>query len=268
MIGGKRLIVVTPAGRRRYLEVLAEHVLRDPDVDEWRLWMNTTDQGDIGYVWNTLLARDRRATVRSPSWPVDGTFSIAPFFAECGDPDAVYVRLDDDVVWCGPRAISRLAAKCLADSGRAFLVFGNILNSALSSWHHQKEFRLPPEPAVGHFVMDPVGWGDGGFAVALHRRFLAAPRELHWKLADRRLDDYQRHSINAVAWRGEDAADWCPLVPRDEEAWLAHVAPKERGRPCLVSGDQVFCHLAFHTQRAAVDAASDVLEGYRRLAGL
>jgi len=35
-----KVIAVTPAGRRRYLELLAKYVLSDEAVAEWHLWDN------------------------------------------------------------------------------------------------------------------------------------------------------------------------------------------------------------------------------------
>ena len=45
-----RVIVVTPAGRERYMRLLASHVLHSPLVDEWHLWLNTREPADLAYM--------------------------------------------------------------------------------------------------------------------------------------------------------------------------------------------------------------------------
>ena len=44
-------VTVTPAGRRRYLEILATHLLRNRDViDELHWWLNTRDPHDVACI--------------------------------------------------------------------------------------------------------------------------------------------------------------------------------------------------------------------------
>lgn len=268
MIGNHSLVVVTPAGRRRYLEILAEYVLRESDVDRWDLWLNTETGDDIECL-NELTARDSRVCIRThPRVCYPYNFgNIHHFFPLATDANTVYVRLDDDVVFVAPGAIARLARRRLSDP-RPFLYFGNILNTALSSFLHQRLGRLPPEPVAGIGCLDKVGWEDGHFAVGLHRRFLDNPDPLPWSLPDWTLVDFQRHSINAISWLGEDAVNWCDRVPVDEEEWLTVTEPERLRRPVAVAGDCFFCHYAFHLQRGFVDAAPDLLPRYRKLAGL
>ena len=266
-VADKRLVVCTPAGRRRYLEVLARYVLAEPAVDEWQLWANTTCTEDLRWM-GALSGRDPRVTVVSGNWPAAGTDSIHKFFPACTDPSTVYVRLDDDVVFAEPGAIVRLAARRL-DEPDPFLLFGNVYNNALVSHLHQRLGRLTTEHGlVGYDCMDAVGWNDGAFAIDTHRRFLADPDPEHWRLPDWNLSWYERFSINVFAWTGDAFATFGGRVGRDEEDWLSVQRPKEIGRPSRMAGDCFFSHYAFFTQREAIDAAVDVLAGYRRLAGL
>ena len=48
MLDTTRIVVVTPAGRRRYLEILFRYILKlRPIMDEYRLWVNTENNEDI-----------------------------------------------------------------------------------------------------------------------------------------------------------------------------------------------------------------------------
>src|ERR1700747_608144 len=76
MLNGKRIVVVTPAGRRRYMELLHAHLrgtwLRfgiassRPLIDRWDLWVNTRDEADLAYL---------RGIADGPrmGWIVEGT---------------------------------------------------------------------------------------------------------------------------------------------------------------------------------------------------
>ena len=267
MINGHKIVVVTPAGRRRYLEVLARYVLSCGAVDGWRLWQNTTDAGDIAWM-DALAARDPRVVVEKPAWACEGNFSIYRFFPRCTDPATVYIRLDDDVVWADAEAIPALAAARL-ENPHPFLLYGNVVNTGITSHLHQRAGRLSKARGLaGYACTDPVGWGSGEFALDLHRGFLANPHAPGWWLPDWDLYFYERHSINCISWLGSDAARWAGVMDRDEEQWLSVARPKADKRPNNIIGRCVFVHYAFHTQRERVDAEPAVLAGYRRLAGL
>ncbi len=273
MIAGRRLIVVTPAGRKRYLEILAKHVLRCSEVDEWHLWANTSDQDDLNWMVD-LRKRETRVLVVYPTWPHEGNYSIHRYFPGAAEPNTVYIRLDDDIVWCDRAAIRTLAERRCADPG-PFLMYGNVLNTGITSHLHQRARRLTKDHGfVGYACMDPVGWGNGKFAVDLHREFLRQKFDLMfsgeetrkaWRLADWELSLYERHSINVTSWLGEDCARWCREMGRDEEQWLSHERPKQEGRPNLIVGNALYSHYSFYSQREVVDRHPDILDGYRKL---
>jgi hypothetical protein len=53
MINNKKIIVVTPAGRKRYMEPLLKYILREKDIiDEYRIWVNTGNKEDIEYFYS------------------------------------------------------------------------------------------------------------------------------------------------------------------------------------------------------------------------
>ena len=50
MYNNKKVVVVTPSGRKTYLNLLKNYILNNPIVDEWQLWFNTTDKENINYL--------------------------------------------------------------------------------------------------------------------------------------------------------------------------------------------------------------------------
>ena len=267
MIDGKRIVVVTPAGRRRYLEVLSQHVLCDPNVDAWHLWANTQVPEDLEWM-DAHAASNPRVRVIKPTWDFRHNFSIHKYFPTCDDPHAVYIRLDDDIVWCTKGAITKLAQRRL-QTPSAFLVYGATVNNGLTSYVHQRRGLISTNHGItSYHCTDPIGWGSPQFAYELHQNFLNNHAGNTWELPDWWLINYERNSINVISWIGADGLSWVNTVGEDEEQWLACVQPQQLNRPNFIAGDCVFVHYAFYSQREVIDADPTILARYRELAGL
>ena len=64
----KRIVAVTPAGRKSYLEVLAPYIFAKRGViDEWHLWINTAKEQDVSYC-RYLHAERYKQVPRFFSW--------------------------------------------------------------------------------------------------------------------------------------------------------------------------------------------------------
>ena len=86
-----KLIVVTPAGREKYLRLLSHYVLRSPEVAEWQLWDNCRNDSDRAYL-RTLAASDRRCSLKQLPGANGDNRAIGSFFQFCDDPDAFIAR--------------------------------------------------------------------------------------------------------------------------------------------------------------------------------
>ena len=269
--GGMRVVVVTPAGRKRYLSLLHKHLAsQKQDFDEWHLWVNTADAEDVRYIQELADAHDWIRAVPCPV-PVErhSNYAIHHFFPACTDPGTLYIRLDDDVVYLEPGFVAKLARARL-EHPQYFLVFANIVNNALISHIHQRNKRFEYPRTVGYACMDDVGWKDPACAEAIHRAFLDSVthgRLDEWHRSFERWEcyAYERVSINCISWLGSDFARFGGRVGADEEKWLAVDHPKETGRPNLIWGGAVCAHYAFHTQRPHLEQ-TDVLRAYEAIA--
>lgn len=269
MYEGRRVVAVTPAGRRRYMSVLLPYVLRDRHViDEWHLWQNTTDHEDLAWM-RRLADRHPFVTLVPPSRQVDHqtpAHSISQYFKTCVDPGTVYVRLDDDVVYVHPGAVAELCRVRMA-SPEPFLVYANVVNNAVCTHIHQRLGIVGLRPRVSYSCLDPVGWGDPHFALAVHETFLGrvvegAPGAYlfgRWEMWEA-----DRFSINCFAFLGSDFAGFGGEVGGDEEEWLTVTKPRESGRGTVVAGGALVSHFAFFTQREFLDK-TNLLERYAGL---
>jgi hypothetical protein len=280
MLDGKRVVVVTPAGRRRYMAILVRHVLRlCPVVDEYRVWVNTSVPEDIEYL-ESLPAQCPPGFLTierlPPGASVRGNESICHFFRNCADENTVYVRFDDDIVFIDDLDAFTAFVRFRISNPEPFLVYANILNNAVISFIHQRVGTLGlGDYEVAYHCMESLGWTSPECAAALHAEVLPA-LETTKGLERFRLPgfepvfaDYERVSINCISWLGSDFASFGGEVGCDEELWLSCTKPAESGRPNAMFGGFVVVHFAFHTQRAHLESrGSRVLHRYAALAGI
>jgi hypothetical protein len=253
-----RRIIVTPAGRARYLRLLSRHLAAQASsFDEWHLWLNTTDAADIAY----CMSLPAKIIIAPDSRPELGIQNIHTFFPiDSCDASALYLRLDDDIVWCDDNFVD-IMFQAREREHRAFLVSANVINNAICSHLH---FRFGILPPCKYNSFDPVGWQNPEFAQLVHREFLSGGRD-RYKFDRWFLTPGERISINAISWRGDVFQQFAGKLPvSDEELWLTEIAPHMYG-PVMICGAALCSHFAFHTQRALLDSGP-LLAEYEKLA--
>jgi hypothetical protein len=269
-----RLVTVTPAGRRPYVEILANYLLRRRDViSEHRWWLNTRRPDDVAYIYQ-LADRypDFFRVEAKPVGPLDRIgYSIWRYMCDCTESDTMYIRLDDDICYMSDDALVQLRDARLRQP-EPLLILGNIVNNAVCSHMHQQAGLLPKSwGAVANECCDRRGWASGAFARRVHRRFLkdlAAGREIWWKQAELPIDGTARFSINAICWFGRDFRGVPEVESRDadEEPFLTCDLPRRLSRPNVVCPQALFAHYAFFTQRPYLETTSpEILARYRRI---
>jgi hypothetical protein len=269
-----RLVTVTPAGRRPYLEILANYLLRHRDViAEHRWWLNTRVPEDVAYIYRlTDRYPDFFRIVAKPVPPSDLVgYTIWQYMSDCTEPDTIYLRLDDDICYMAGDAIVQMRDYRLAYR-EPFLVLGNIVNNAVCTHFHQQSGIVPISwGAVANECMDELGWRSGRFARRIHNKFLkdiAKGREARWKRTNMPFGGVTRFSINAICWFGEDFRGLTELYATDvdEEPFVTSTVPARLERPNAVCTQALFGHYAFWTQRRYLDRTSpEILARYRRL---
>jgi hypothetical protein len=269
-----KVIGVTPAGRKKYLSVLAPCLLRQRHVlQEHRFWVNTTNEEDIAYIESLCQAHpDFFKAIYLTDEEPDGIHTIHRFFLDCCEQDALYIRLDDDICWIEESALSRLVEARLRYP-EPFLVYANTINHPVCSHIHQNQGVISQEAgrASGDGLCD-VGWRSGAFGELAHRSFLKALAE-----QDHRRFYFEdqiiphgtnlRVAINCICWFGRDLAACQGKVGEKEEDWLSIQRPAETQRSLRIVGDALVAHFAYFPQRSHMDR-SGVLEEYRRLSAL
>lgn len=266
MVDGRKLVVCTPAGRREHLEILVPYVLRDRHkIDQYQLWLNTQDEGDIAYIRQLAATFPDFIKVVEPDndipiIPDQKGYSIHQFFKGCMERGTVYVRLDDDILFVDEGAIEALV-RFRIDNPQYFLVYGNVINNALCSHLHQRMGVIDLQRGIaGYWCIDQVGWEDPAFAEYTHRWFFHHYQEgKHRKFNsfDKwELNLYERASINVISWLGEEFAAFGGQVGIDEEHWLSQQKPQTMGKMNCIYGKALFAHYAFYCQKEHLDATN------------
>lgn len=266
-----KVVVVIPAGRKCYLEMLIPQIINlRPIVDELHLWLNTIVQDDLEFM--EAIAEKYPNFIKLKRLPagtaVNGASTICHFFRNCIDNDTLYVRFDDDIIFIDTPESFKKFIEFRLQNPNYFLVYGNILNNCLITNLHQRTGRFPifaGRPAE-YSCMGDNGWKDPDVAIELHEHVLE-----HGPTAFRmghiwRLNDFERVSINCISWLGSAFAEFNGQVGTDEEQWLAVDKPKQLGRINCIYGDFVCVHYAFYTQRDVING-TNILEKYKRLLG-
>jgi hypothetical protein len=264
-----RCVVLTPAGRREYLELLFVHLSRQR-LDfamfiEWHLWLNTLVPEDVAYMRELERQHSWIKVITDPeSDPTAGSFNIHRFFKHATDRHTVYIRLDDDVVYLEPGFLQKLYKARVSCNPDYFLVYANIINNAVITHAHQRGGAFMYPTKVEPTCMGNA-WSDPAISEQLHRQFLSDVRAgnlQRWHQSFDPFETTERVSINAFAFFGSVFQNI--HVGIDEEDWLSVVHLRESGKRNLVIPGAICAHYAFYTQRPHLNT-TDILEQYRRL---
>jgi hypothetical protein len=267
-----KLIIVTPAGREKYLRLLSHYVLRSPEVAEWQLWDNCRNDSDRAYL-RRLAATDPRIHVKELPG-ADGNFGIiGSFFRFCDDPRALYLRLDDDIVFIEDGFFPRYIDKALGERGKALWFAPLIINNAICGSLIKNLSKVIVEGPISCQAMCPYSWAFPSFPEALHPAFIEAIRSS--RLDDFRCPDREvrlsRFSINALGFFGDEKLAlgdlFMPPGYLGEEEWLSAILPAKLDRAGKILGDLLVAHFSFYTQERRL-LQTNILDEYYAVAGL
>lgn len=123
-------------GRRELVEILDCYLQRNLKangglLDEIIFVVHTDIQEDLDYL-ETLVPRRPEYS----KYEVQGTYRwLAGSWEPVTDPDAIYIKIDDDVIYFSDNAISSVV-KRIQDNPHFFAVSANVVNNPALSWVH------------------------------------------------------------------------------------------------------------------------------------
>ena len=284
-----KIVAVTPAGRKEYLEILHKHICKNKHIlDRWDIWVNTNNQSDIDYI-NNLAEADSFINLIQAELPYNGNLSIYPFWKHSVDEDTIYVRFDDDIVYIHDDTIENLIDFRIKNK-EYFFIYPYIINNI----HHSKDLQLKniatsafgqirsfsdleprPEyggPEYGKGIDDHVALRNSAFARHLHELFiekynsdmlsdLMTTDEIIW-------ERFPQVSINCVSWFGSTFKTFNGILENaDEERWLTTVKAKEMDMLCCTAPNTLVSHFLYGPQRSN-DSMLDILVKYKDISNV
>jgi hypothetical protein len=166
------------------------------------------DKQDIAFF--QILAKEfpKINLVYQPDGVVNGIQSINAFYRQCVEEDAIYFKMDDDIVWMEPDMIEKMV-RFRIDNPEYFFVSPLVINSPICTYVMQIAGKIKLnkyyQAQVGHSVINL----SGKFAAQLHEWFLTAqlPGGQYKNLyCGKRPIALNRFSINVILWFGCEMA--------------------------------------------------------------
>jgi hypothetical protein len=188
--------------------------------------------------------------------------------------DAVFVKLDDDIVFCD---VDRFEAfvKDLETSDELKISSANVINNGVcahyqdrAGYFHRERFgfEYPKDGTCGRL------WESSALCERLHRYFLRHRDEIiaiaSGQPANTELPQVDRYSINFVGFRYPVMIMMTYLFAmskaKDDELLMSVLLPTAFGVRKYVFNHLVVCHLSFYKQDETLDSAG-LLEAYGSL---
>lgn len=255
MYNNYKIVLNTAAGRRRYMQYLIPYVVSCDIVDRYDIWVNTHNMADIEFFKQIAEKFPVVNLVWQPDGVVNGNASINAFYKACVEPETIYFKLDDDVIWMEPGLIEKMV-RFRIENQQYFLVSPLVINNSLSTYLLQVENKLELDNYYQASSSHPVLWKSGYFAKELHSWFIdkyLKPRQWEHLYLGKKTMAMTRFSINAILWFGDEMRKFGGMVPGDDEEFMSCIYPTRNGMANAWNGDAIVAHFAFFTQREQLD---------------
>ncbi len=245
------------------MQYLIPYIVACPYVDRYDIWVNTHNGADIEFFKQIAKKFKVVNLVWQPEGVVNGNASINAFYRACVEPDTIYFKLDDDVVWMEPELIEKMV-RFRIDNPQYFLVSPLVINNSLSTYLLQIADKIKLDQYYNAESSHPILWKNGFFARALHDWFIENYlKTKNWAALylGKKEMGMTRFSINAILWFGDEMKKFAGVVPGDDEEFLSCIYPTKQGLSNAWNGDAIVAHFAFFTQREELDRMG-ILEKY------
>jgi len=273
MIDGYKVVVVTPAGRRRFMPLIRHYMEAELDkgtVDEWRLWCNTTELADIKCLSQIAREGYPRITIQyndNTEYGILGSLgAIRAFYTdETMDSNTIYFRIDDDICWVHPEAIANMLRFRL-DNPDYLMIASNMVNSGLCSHLHMRCGAHPAHHKMDYIPWTCIGgtlWKSPEMATLIHHQLLHDIQNDtldKWMSFDRyELHEHIRFGVAFCCFFGKDARKFMKVWKGlDDEQFLSEMYPIKVGKLNCIYGKGLVSHFGYNPQREAGLESSSV----------
>jgi len=268
-----KIISVTPAGRKRYLEILVPYLLLEKykgNISKHIFWINTFNEDDINYL-NEICTQhsDFFELLYMPEEVRDCNCKcFTHFYKHCCESNTIYIKIDDDICWIDDYCIKNLI-QCRKEYIEPLLIIANTINHPICSHLHQRFNILPIDFGIVKYdPYDNYGWMSGEFAKFVHEYFLN-------NLKNNNTKNYYfsnwfnweniRTSINMISWWGSTMKNVYDLMGNNDEQSLSVDIPNAINTSTIIAGNALAVHFAYFTQREYLESSTNLLTVYKQI---
>jgi len=303
-----KTIVVTFAGRKMFMEILFPYIKKYEDkIDEYHIYAATKNQEDLDYI-EKFSSENKFVKVFRAEGGKDPIYLWNECYKNSQEEDAVYLKLDDDIVFIDDHLFSDFL-EFRKNNPQYPIIYPMIVNNLYTSWILQEKMSLefsqktrfnerwdtvkhqisnylkdnPIPDRLVHlipedFVLCPVGWGDVEFAKSVHNKFLECLetnqigifKNANDSSKGMSLDNHPPASINCCAWLGSGMKEYTAKYGDvwQDEIWLSVYLPILSGQPNYIYFNSIVSHFSYYRQMQGGILESNILERYNRIKDL
>ena len=150
-----KLIVVTFAGRKRYMEILFKYILKNKKfINEYHLYLATTNTEDVRYIYE--FQKENSDFVKVIALESYDNFNKAEVwnlsYKNCLDEDTIYLKIDDDVVFVDDNLFTEFID--FRKNSDSPIVFPHIINNIISTPLLEKNDKIKTGMLNNQFVIN------------------------------------------------------------------------------------------------------------------
>lgn len=299
-----RLEVITYAGRRRYMEILFQYILKYKKyITHYRIFVATQDKEDVECIEN--FYKNNSEWVSLIYHPTNIPFNKSNLwdiaYQYCLDEDTTYLRIDDDIVYLEESLFTDFI-KFRNEHPEYLVVYPLIINNIISSSYLQSKGlidypkkamiysswkktyeRIQPiilqasqeKVSIGRLVADseilcPVAWGDIEYCKHVHSTFIndVINKNLDkYRLGKIVLEERQPMSIQVIAWHGKTMKEVQEKYGAvyGEEPWISIFAPTWCNMYNCIYSDSIVSHFSYYKQEEQGICQTGLLEQYKEI---
>lgn len=253
------IISWTPAGRKKYLEILIPNIYKIKKlIKQHVFFINTQNKEDINYI-KSVCKKDKFFQYREAN-ATGGLLDLKKSYKEISKHEAeYYLRLDDDIC-CVSNNLIKILLKKIENN---FMISPFIVNNTICSFYYNHFYNLMNIKS-NYNVMNSL-WKSNEFGAKIHRNFLEGNVfKKIISLPDWTVHSGEHFSVNCFLMNRSNFEKCVELMKDDnihyEEPIIFNHCEKNN-LLCKIINKTFVCHFAYHVQ-TKLEANNKLLERY------
>lgn len=240
------VIIVTPSGRKQYLERLYQCLLKQKEhFDEWHLWLNTDVESDMIFIkqledkhtWIHVIKINLQFTARSCK-------NVNLFYDYCKKSNHIYIKIDDDIVWLHPDFLKNLIH--FRSKENCPLVFANVYNNTYMDQFNYKANTFQVR-SVNHIKYKEYDTCSLDETLIIHKHFKNNQAD-SFLFENKTIEHHTRVGIQCISWIGNMYPKMFDNMFKDDERWLSFMYPLQIDKQNKICGNALCVHYSHRTQ--------------------